>query len=99
MAVRIDEAGLRALFPEIDRIEDQALRRGVVAIWLEVAAECAWERFGDIPKNLEAERGRRLTDYIRGVTRMPPESCSGSFAAASSSPSAPSARPGSPPTA
>jgi HD superfamily phosphohydrolase YqeK len=70
MAVRIDEAGLRDLFPEIDRIEDSALRRGVVAIWLEVAAECPWERFEDIPKNLEAERHRRLTDHIRGVTRM-----------------------------
>jgi HD superfamily phosphohydrolase YqeK len=70
MAVRIDEAGLRALFPEIDRIEDQALRRAVVAIWLEVAAECAWQRFEDIPKNLEAERARRLIDHIRGVTRM-----------------------------
>lgn len=70
MAVRIDAAGLCRLFPEIEQIEDVALRRGVVAIWLEVAAECAWDRFEDIPKNLEAERFRRLTDHIRGVTRM-----------------------------
>jgi len=70
MPVRIDEAGLRRLFPELDLIEDAALRRGVVAIWLEVAAECGWQRFEDVPKNLETERHRRLTDHIRGVTRM-----------------------------
>lgn len=70
MAVEIDAAGIRRLFPEVDQIGDAALRQGVVDIWLEVAAECNWERFEDIPKNLDAERYRRLTDHIRGVTRM-----------------------------
>lgn len=70
MAVKIDEAGLVKLFPEIDQIKDAKLRRGVVDIWLEIAQECAWENFEDIPKNLDYERYRRLTDHIRGVTRM-----------------------------
>lgn len=70
MPINIDEAGLVALFPEIDEIHDKALRRGVVSIWLEVAAECPWSRFEDIPKNMEAESGRRLTDHVRGVTRI-----------------------------
>lgn len=70
MAVRIDEAGLTRIFPEIEQIGNVALRRGVIAIWLEIAAECAWERFEDIPKNLDSERHRRLTDHIRGVTQM-----------------------------
>lgn len=70
MPINIDEAGLVAIFPEIDEIKDPALRRGVVGIWLEIAAECPWSRFEDIPKNMDAEHHRRLTDHIRGVTRM-----------------------------
>jgi putative nucleotidyltransferase with HDIG domain len=70
MPINIDEAGLLAIFPEIAEITEPALRRGVVAIWLEIAAECAWSRLEDIPKNMEAERNRRLVDHVRGVTRM-----------------------------
>jgi HD superfamily phosphohydrolase YqeK len=70
MAVKIDEAGLVELFPEINEIKDAKLRKGVVDIWLEIAQECPWERFEDVPKNLDYERYRRLTDHIRGVTRM-----------------------------
>jgi hypothetical protein len=70
MPINIDEAGLVALFPEISEIRDEKLRRGVIAIWLEIAQECAWNRLEEIPKNLEAEKHRRLTDHVRGVTRM-----------------------------
>ncbi|MGG5811125.1 HD domain-containing protein [Falsiroseomonas sp. CW058] len=70
MPINIDEAGLVTIFPEIEGIRDPALRRGVVAIWLEIAQECAWSRLEDIPKNLEAEKGRRLVDHVRGVTRI-----------------------------
>jgi putative nucleotidyltransferase with HDIG domain len=70
MPIDIDEAGLVAILPEINEIKDPALRRGVIEIWLEIAAECPWSRFEDIPKNMEAERARRLTDHIRGVTRI-----------------------------
>ncbi|MBM9593888.1 HD domain-containing protein [Roseitranquillus sediminis] len=66
----LSEAGIRALFPEIDEISDAELRRNVADIWIEVAAEAAWDRLEDVPKNLDAERDRRLTDHIRGVTRM-----------------------------
>ena len=66
----IDDADLVRLFPELNEIEDAQLRAGVIAIWREVAAECAWARLEDVPKNLEAERHRRLTDHIRIVTRM-----------------------------
>ena len=70
MPINIAEAGLVANFPEIDQIEDRTLRKAVVAIWLEIAQECAWSRLEEIPKNLEAEKHRRLTDHVRGVTRM-----------------------------
>jgi putative nucleotidyltransferase with HDIG domain len=69
MPINIDEAGLVAILLEINEIKDPALRRGVFEIWLEIAAECPWSRFEDIPKNTEAERARRLTDHVRGVTR------------------------------
>jgi putative nucleotidyltransferase with HDIG domain len=70
MGVQIDEAGLARLFPELVEIRDTQLRAGVTTIWQEVAAECPWDRLEDIPKNLEAERHRRLTDHIRIVARM-----------------------------
>ena len=70
MPVQIDEDGIRRLFPEIDQIQDSKLRQGVIDIWLEIAAECNWDRFEDIPKNLDAEKYRRLIDHIRGVTKM-----------------------------
>jgi hypothetical protein len=70
MAVKIDEAELIRLLPEIDGLTDPQLRKGVVDIWIEIAEECAWKRLEDVPKNLDAEKGRRLVDHIRGVTQM-----------------------------
>ena len=70
MAVRIDEAGLCELFPEINEISDQTIRKGVIDIWLKTARDCKWERFEDVPKNIGSEKYRRLTDHIRGVTMM-----------------------------
>ena len=60
----------RALFPEVDLIADATLRDAVLAIWIEVGAECAWARFEDVPKNLDAEKHRSLVDHVNGVTRM-----------------------------
>ena len=70
MPFKIDEAGLLKLFPEIDEISDRTLRQGVIEIWQRTAEKCAWDRFEDIPKNLDYEKWRRLTDHIRGVTLM-----------------------------
>jgi putative nucleotidyltransferase with HDIG domain len=70
MGLLLEEAALAALFPELNEIRDTQLRAGVTAIWQEIATECAWERLEDIPKNLEAERHRRLVDHVRIVTRM-----------------------------
>jgi hypothetical protein len=70
MAITLKEAEIVRLFPELDEINDAALRQGVIDIWTEVARECNWSRLEDVPKNLDAERSRRLLDHIRGVTRM-----------------------------
>jgi len=71
MAGEIDEAGLCALFLEINEIADKTIRKGVIDIWLKTARDCRWEQFEDVPKNTGAEKDRRLTDHIRGVTLMP----------------------------
>lgn len=70
MPVTVDADGVRALFPEVDLIADGAVRDAVIAIWVEVGAECAWQRFEDVPKNLGDEKHRPLVDHINGVTRM-----------------------------
>jgi putative nucleotidyltransferase with HDIG domain len=70
MAFDIDEAGVRQIFPQVDDVQDPALRRAIIEIWIEVGAECAWQRFEDVPKSLGQERARPLVDHIRGVTRM-----------------------------
>lgn len=70
MPLTIGEAEVAALFPELTTIGDDAIRRAVAAIWIETAAECPWDDLRAIPKNLEAEKDRRLTDHVRIVTRM-----------------------------
>lgn len=70
MAFDINESGMKRLFPQIDDVQDPVLRRAIIDIWIEVGAECAWQRFEDVPKSLGQERSRPLVDHIRGVTRM-----------------------------
>ncbi len=70
MAIQTNADEIRALFPEVNQIEDPALREGVVDIWLDLAAETAWERFEDIPKNLKEEKHMTLIGHVQGVTQM-----------------------------
>jgi putative nucleotidyltransferase with HDIG domain len=70
MAIRLSPEEYRQLFPEVDLIQDAALRQGVIDIWMELAAETSWERFEDIPKNLGAEKHMTLIAHIRGVTKQ-----------------------------
>jgi len=69
MAIRTDADGIRKVFPEVDLIQDAALRQGVLDIWLDVAAESPWESFDGIPKNLGEEKHMTLVGHIRGVTK------------------------------
>jgi len=70
MAIQINVDGIRLLFPEVEKIQDQSLRDGVIEIWLDIAAETSWERFEDIPKNLTLEKHVTLVGHIQGVTQM-----------------------------
>ncbi len=70
MAIQTNADEIRALFPEVELIEDPDLREGVVDIWLDLARETDWERFEDIPKNLKEEKHMTLIGHVLGVTRM-----------------------------
>lgn len=70
MAIRLSADQVRAAFPEVDQIQDPRLRQGVIDIWLEVAAQSAWDRLEDIPKNLNEEKHMPLVGHVQGVTRM-----------------------------
>ena len=70
MAIQTTANEIRALFPEVEQIQDPDLRAGVIDIWLDLARETAWERFEDIPKNLKEEKHMTLIGHVQGVTQM-----------------------------
>ncbi len=70
MAIQTTVDEIRALFPEVNQIQDPDLRDGVIDIWLDLARETAWERFEDIPKNLKEEKHMTLIGHVQGVTQM-----------------------------
>jgi hypothetical protein len=70
MSIQLSKDDVRRLFSEVDEIQDESLREGVIDIWIETAAESNWEHIEDVPKSLNAERYRRLVDHVRGVTRL-----------------------------
>ncbi len=70
MAIQTTADEIRALYPEVEQIQDSDLRDGVIDIWLELARETAWERFEDIPKNLKEEKHMTLIGHVQGVTQM-----------------------------
>ena len=70
MAIDISADKFRKIFPEVDQIGDEKLREGVIEIWLDLFAETTWERFEDIPKNVDLEKHETLISHIQGVTRI-----------------------------
>jgi HD superfamily phosphohydrolase YqeK len=70
MPQQLSAETLRAIFPEIDAIQDATLRQGVVDIWQEIAAEMPWNDLREIPKNNKGETDRSLVEHVRGVTQM-----------------------------
>ncbi|MBT7856165.1 MAG: hypothetical protein HN720_04485, partial [Nitrospinaceae bacterium] len=67
MAIDISADKFRKIFPEVDQIGDEKLREGVIEIWLDLFAETTWERFEDIPKNVDLEKHETLISHIQGV--------------------------------
>jgi len=67
------DAAVRSAFPELDAIEDGALRTGVVDAWTTAMADADVHDLGEIPwfppvqRDLDLE-GEYLVDHVRDVT-------------------------------
>jgi putative nucleotidyltransferase with HDIG domain len=57
-----------SVFPEVNDIQSEELRRKVLEIWIDIWHESKWERIEDAPKNPENVGDRRLYVHIRAVT-------------------------------
>lgn len=61
-------AAIATDLPEVDLIEDIALRHAVCEIWAEALAASNWKSLGDVPKNPETlPETRRLLEHSRSV--------------------------------
>lgn len=58
------------VFPELNLIQDQSLRKGVEEIWEEIFSEMPWNSIHDVPKGSKATAGEGLVEHIRSVTNM-----------------------------
>lgn len=70
MVPREDDAYIRQLFPEIEKIGDKELAQKVVEIWVETWRASDWNRIEDVPKNPENVGDRKLIPHVRAVTRQ-----------------------------
>lgn len=61
---------LSAIYPELDLIKDETMRRKVVEIWIEIAAEMLWDDLARVPNGVKAAINRTLVGHVRGVTQL-----------------------------
>ncbi len=66
----MDKNTIVKLFPEINDIQDEKLRKGVIDAWLLAAQKGMWKRIDDIPFTLLIPTRKNLIEHTRTVTRM-----------------------------
>lgn len=67
-ATRSRQEEVEAAFPELELINDVALRSKVAAIWAETLSESAWDSLSEVPKNPETlPSARHLVEHSRSV--------------------------------
>ncbi|UCC11073.1 MAG: HD domain-containing protein [candidate division WOR-3 bacterium] len=66
----MDKNTIVELFPEINDIQDEKLRQGVIDAWLLAVRKGAWKRIDDIPFTLLIPTKKNLIEHTRTVTRM-----------------------------
>ncbi len=66
----MNEAYIIKIFPEINEINDRALRKGVIDVWLLAIKRGEWKRIDNIPFTLVIETRKTLIEHTRIVTRM-----------------------------
>lgn len=66
----ISDNELIELLPEINEIEDETIRNGVIEIWKDVAAEMSWQDLREVPKSVGLDSCRSLIQHVRGVVQI-----------------------------
>lgn len=59
-----------ALLPEINLIQNERMREGVINIWVEVWSESAWDDPSACPKSHKNVTQRSNIDHVRSVTKQ-----------------------------
>jgi putative nucleotidyltransferase with HDIG domain len=66
----MDRKYIENIFPQIGKIENKALRDGVVKAWLLAIEKGSWDKIDDVPFTLLAEVEASLIEHTRTVTDM-----------------------------
>jgi putative nucleotidyltransferase with HDIG domain len=64
------EKDITKLFPEIRKVKNSVLRKGIARAWLLAAQKGKWKRIDRIPFTLLTRTKKTLVDHTRNVTRM-----------------------------
>lgn len=66
----MDREHIVTLLPEVEKIKDASLRKGVVDTWLLAIEQGGWNRIEGVPFTLLCETKITLIEHTRCVTRM-----------------------------
>ena len=66
----MDREYIHKIFPEIAKIKNAELRKGVVDAWLLAAKKGGWQKIDDIPFTLLTSTTKTLVEHTRIVTDM-----------------------------
>lgn len=64
------ERTVREVLPEVDQIQDAALRAAVTSIWCKAWESSAWDALTEVPKSPELPQKRTLVTHTQAVTRI-----------------------------
>jgi len=66
----MDENYIKRLFPEIEEIKKEKIRKGVINAWLIAIEKGKWQDIENIPFTLLINTGKGLIEHTRAVTNM-----------------------------
>lgn len=66
----MNEQYLKTVFPQIDRIKDKKIRKGVINTFLKAAEQGNWDTFDNIPFTLLLDTDITFAEHVSAVTDM-----------------------------
>ncbi|MEO0122731.1 MAG: HD domain-containing protein [candidate division WOR-3 bacterium] len=66
----MDENYIKKIFPEINEIKDDKLKKGVISAWLIAIKKGKWRAVKNIPFTLLIQTKKNLIEHTRSVTTM-----------------------------